>query len=312
MVEIQKSYTGRVLEGYGSSYTVIYRKKSYSCNLRGKLRLTLQKTHSPIAVGDRVRILLSNNTGVIEELLPRKNSISRPTKIGVVKEKIIAANVDKLVAIVSAKKPDLKPGLIDRMLLVAEREGVQGVICINKWDLVDKGDLDYIVTIYKKLNYRIVRTNALTGEGIDELMEIVKGSFSVFLGQSGVGKTTILNKIIPGIDRKTQNVSDYNEKGKHTTSYVSAVKLDFGGMIADTPGFRDFGLWNLEQDEIAGLYREFRRYEYKCKYNPCTHYHEPKCGVKEALSNGKISSFRYDNYKRIYESFDESQESVRY
>ncbi|MCP4726287.1 MAG: ribosome small subunit-dependent GTPase A [bacterium] len=301
-----KFMKGKVLEGYGSSYSVLIRTKTYNCMLRGRFRLELKDSYNPIAVGDRVKISKVGDTdGVIEELLPRDNKISRPTKSGVKRERIIAANIDKLVAVVSTIKPDLKPGLIDRLLLVAERESVKGAICINKWDLAEKGEFDNIVKIYKDLGYEVFTTDALSGDGVEDLENALKDRFTVFIGQSGVGKTTLLNKIIPGLNRKTQEVSDYSDKGKHTTSYVSAVALESGGMIADTPGFRNFGIWGVEREEIAGLYREFRKFEDGCKYSPCTHYHEPHCAVKDALEDGKISELRYENYRRIYESFDE-------
>jgi len=301
-----KLLTGRVLEGYGSSYTVLYRDRFYSCSLRGKFRKILTTTHSPIAVGDRVRFSpFSDNEGVIEELLERSNKISRPTKWGPVKEKIIASNVDRIVAVVSAKNPSLRTSLIDRMLLVAERESLKGVVCINKTDLVSPGSLDPVVNVYRKLRYRVFLVSAATGDGIDELRAELKGRFSVFLGQSGVGKTSILNRLQPGLDLDVREVSSYSNKGKHTTSYVSAIHCDFGGMIADTPGFRDFGLWGIEPMEVRDLFREFRRYHDKCRFNPCSHIHEPGCAVRNAYKRGVIAASRYENYKRIYESFFE-------
>ncbi len=296
---------GRVLEGYGSSYSVLIGKETYSCKLRGKFRLELKDSYNPIAVGDNVDVtMIEDGEGVIEKLYPRENKISRPTKSGALKERIIAANVDKLVAVVSTRKPDLKPGLIDRILLVAERESVRGAICINKWDLSGGGEFDEIVGIYRKLNYDVYTTDAVNGDGVDELKEALRDRFSVVIGQSGVGKTTLLNRIIPGLNRKTQEVSDYSYKGKHTTSYVSAVALETGGMIADTPGFRNFGIWGIKREEMAGLYREFRELEEDCKYSPCTHYHEPFCAVRDAVGES-VSELRYENYRRIYESFDE-------
>ncbi|MFC1555420.1 ribosome small subunit-dependent GTPase A, partial [candidate division KSB1 bacterium] len=262
--------------------------------------------YNPIAVGDKVRIeLINDDSGVIEELLPRKNAISRPTRIGTIKEKIIAANVDRLVAIVSAKEPRLKTGLIDRMLLVAERQDLKCTICINKTDLLGEGENLEEVECYKNLRYNIIQTSTVTGDGIEDLKKKLIGAFSVFIGQSGVGKSSILNSLQPGLDLKVQKVSGHNEKGKHTTSYVSAVFYDFGAVIADTPGFRNFGLWGLTKEDIAELYREFRKYSGTCRFNPCFHIHEPVCGVKDAFESGKIAKSRYENYVRIFDSFDE-------
>lgn len=302
----QKLLPGMVVEVYGSFYIVFHRNKYVSCTLRGKFRKLLSETHNPIAVGDRVKFsYLDNNDGVIEELMPRRNKISRPTKWGQIKERIIASNVDQLVAIVSTKQPALKTGLIDRIILVAERENLRFVLCINKIDLINDGEINDIIAIYRKLRYPIVASSAETGAGIDELKSILKNKFSVFVGQSGVGKSSILNILQPGLNIRVREISNYSNKGKHTTSSVTAVPCDFGGFIADTPGFRDFGLWGIKKEEMGFLYREFRRYSDKCKFNPCSHIHEPECAVKDACHRGAISELRYDNYVRIYHSYDE-------
>jgi len=303
-----KLFTGKVLEGYGSSYAVLCRNRLYSCTLRGRFRRTLKDTHNPIAVGDRVKFSLVTGTGgVIEELCRRRNKISRPTKWGPVKERIIVSNVDLIAAVVSAKSPPLKTGLIDRMLLVAEREGLQGIVCINKSDLAAAGELEPVVAMYRKLRYRVFMTSALTGEGADLLRSALTGKFSVFIGQSGVGKTSILNRLQPGLSSRVREISSYSGKGKHATSYVYAVYCDFGGMVADSPGFRDFGLWGIEPVEVGDLFREFRRYRGACRFSPCSHIHEPDCAVKEAYERGAIAPSRYENYRRIYNSFNETE-----
>ena len=302
----KKHLSGRVLEGYGSFYTVLYRNSLVSCTLRGRFRRTLSDTYNPIAVGDRVKFArLGEKTGVIEELLPRKNKISRPTKWGPLKERIIAANVNQIVAVVSVKDPPLKTGLIDRMLLVAGRESLKGVLCINKIDLIKGSEIQEKETTYRKLGYLVHTVSAETGQGIESLRKLLKGKFSVFIGQSGVGKSSILNALQPGLDIKVREISAYSKKGKHTTSYVAAVPCDFGGLIADTPGFRDFGLWGIEKKEVGYLYREFRRYATRCKFNPCFHIHEPECAVKDACERGAITAWRYENYVRIVGSFNE-------
>jgi len=303
-----KPVIGRVLEGYGSSYSVLYRGVLYSCSLRGRLRQVLHETHNPIAVGDRVRFSrIGGEEGVIEELLGRRNRISRPTKWGTIKERVIVSNVDQIVVVVSVKSPVLKTGLIDRMLLVAEREQLRGIICINKCDLSPPGGLDEVAGLYRRLRYGVHIVSAQTGEGVAEFQRVLTGKFSVLLGQSGVGKSSLLNRLQPGLGLKVREISAYSNKGKHTTSYVSAVHCDFGAMIADTPGFRDFGLWGIRQEEVESLFREFRRYAGECKFNPCSHLHEPSCAVRSALGRGRIAASRYDNYRRIYESFSEER-----
>ncbi len=298
--------SGTVLEGYGSFYTVLYQQSLYSCTLRGKFRQIVRDEHSPVSVGDKVKFQkIDATSGVIEKLLHRKNKISRPTKWGPVKERIFATNVDQIIAIVSAKSPRFTTGLIDRMLLVAVRERLKGVVCINKIDLIDIRDIEDTIAIYRKLKYRIYPLSAKTGEGIQELQSFLNKKFSVFIGQSGVGKSSILNRLMPNLNLKVREVSSYSNKGKHTTSSVTAVPLDSGGMIADTPGFRDFGLWGIEQNEVCTLYREFRRHDHRCKYQPCFHIHEPDCAVKRAYEKGSIASWRYENYMRIFNSYSE-------
>ncbi|MFC1556003.1 ribosome small subunit-dependent GTPase A [candidate division KSB1 bacterium] len=298
--------SGKVLEGYGSSYHVFYRERLISCVLRGKFRQTLKETHNPIAVGDSVKFsILEDGSGVIEELMERKNKISRPTKWGPSKEKVIVSNVDQLIAVVSVKNPPLKTGLIDRMLVVTEREGIKGVICINKSDLIDVAEIDDIIAEYRKLRFRVFPVSALTGEGVDELRSALEEKFSVFMGQSGVGKTSLLNRLQPGIDRRVREISEASDKGKHTTSHVSAVYTDFNALIVDTPGFRSFGIWGVEKGNIDVMFREFRRYIDNCRFRPCSHTHEPGCAVQDAVEQGKIAAFRYENYVRIYESYSE-------
>ena len=298
--------TGKVLAGYGSFFTVLYKKSLFSCTLRGKFRRISREEHNPIAVGDRVKFSrIDDTSGVIEELLPRKNKISRPTKWGPVKERIFASNVDQIVAVVSTKDPRFTTGLIDRMLLVAERENLKGIICINKIDLIDVHEIDNSITAYRKLRYVVVPMSAKTGAGIRDMKSLLQNKFSVFIGQSGVGKSSILNRLDPGLNLRVQEISMYSNKGRHTTSSVTAVPLSFGGVIADTPGFRDFGLWGIDQNEVCGLFREFRRYTSQCKYQPCFHVHEPKCSVKTAYEKGRITSWRYENYVRIFDSFTE-------
>lgn len=306
MTAPEKLRPGRVLEVYGNFYTVFHGNTFTPCTLRGRFRQTLNETHNPIAVGDKVKILtFGDNEGVIEELLPRRNKISRPTKWGHIKERIMAANVDQIVAVLSVKQPALKSGLIDRILLVAEREGLKCVLCVNKIDLTYDPAVDEVLEVYRKLKYSVVKTSAITGEGVDKLCDMVKNKFSVFIGQSGVGKSSILNELQPGLNLKVREISTYSNKGRHTTSSVVAVPCDFGGLIADTPGFRNFGLWGIEKEKMGFLVREFRRYADKCKFNPCFHIHEPDCAVKDAHERGVISDMRYENYIRIYNSYDE-------
>jgi len=297
-------YTGRVLAGYGKSYPVKYRGRVYQCALRGKFRLMEDWTSNPVAVGDRVRFrIIDEMNGVIEEIQPRRNRISRPTKEGRIKERIIVANVDQIFVVVSVKEPVLKAGVIDLMLLAAERERVRGVICINKIDLDEAGIAGAAAEMYTKLRYTVILVSAKTGAGMDALEKVVAGKFSVFIGQSGVGKSSLINRLVPGLNQRVQEISKYCGKGKHTTAFVIAVPYG-SGLIADTPGFKDFGLWGINKRNLREFFREFRRYDYQCKFQPCFHISEPRCAVKDAYQAGKMAPSRYENYVRIFEALE--------
>jgi ribosome biogenesis GTPase len=298
-------HTGQVLAGYGSSYPVKYRDRVYQCTLRGRFRQVQTEAHNPVAVGDWVRFqVVSGVTGVIEEILLRRNKLSRPTKEGAIRERVIAANVDQVVAVVSVQEPPLKTGAIDRMLLTVEREAVRGIVCINKIDLDSEGIAPTVAEVYRKLRYTVLMMSAKTGEGIDTFGRVLRGKFSVLIGQSGVGKSSLLNFLIPGLNQQVKEISAWCGKGKHVTSFVLAVPYGFSGLIADTPGFRDFGLWGIDKRDLGNLFREFRRYSFRCKFQPCFHISEPGCAVKDAYQAGKIARSRYENYVRIYESLE--------
>ncbi|UCE28319.1 MAG: ribosome small subunit-dependent GTPase A [Candidatus Coatesbacteria bacterium] len=259
------------------------------------------QTVDPVAVGDEVTYKRSDDgTGVITEVLPRRNKLSRKAAGTQPLEQVIIANLDQMVAVVAAAQPPPKWKLLDRYLADAEFLEVPALICITKMDLVDEGEFAEDVNVYREVGYSAVLTSAVTGLGMDELKSALEDRVSVFLGKSGVGKTTLLNRIQPDLGLAVQEVSGKTGKGKHTTSHLEMFELGFGGSVADTPGIREFGLWQTEDIDITWLFREMRPYIGSCKFGAsCTHSHEPGCAVKAAVEAGEITKRRYDNLLRL-------------
>ena len=307
---------GIVVRGHRGSFEVETENGSVLCALRSKLKKTLVYPESdnryrsveavesigaisPVAIGDRVRIVRSlDDTGAIEEVLPRHTKLSRAAPGRRVVEQVIIANADQLVVVFSVKNPSPHLRLMDRLLIAAEMGGLKPVICLNKMDLWTE-DMPDINALYAGIGYRVISTSATAGEGIDELAKVLRDHLSAIAGPSGVGKTTLLNCIQPGLGLKVREVSQSTGKGRHTTSYLAAHKLDQGGMVIDTPGIREFSLWEIEPDDLPGWFPEMEPYLNGCKYQDCAHVHEPHCAVKEAVDDGTISQERYASYVQL-------------
>jgi ribosome biogenesis GTPase len=258
-----------------------------------------------VAVGDRVRVDKpgSQEIGFIKEILPRHNHIIRKsTKLSKTSH-IIAANIDLALLVVSIREPRIKTGVIDRFLINAEAYHIEAAIVFNKIDIYQQTDFDHLSKlkdIYEAAGYQTFDVSALRGDNIDQLIDAIKGKVSLFSGASGVGKSALINSIEPGLKLKTGEVSDYNKKGKHTTTFAEMHPLKFGGYIIDTPGIKEFGLVEFKKEEIAERFPEMRNLMDNCKFNNCTHIHEPECAVKEAVENGALPLSRYESYLRIY------------
>jgi ribosome biogenesis GTPase len=237
----------------------------------------------PEAVGD----------SLIERIEPRQHILSRTSKG---KQQILVANVDRLVIVSSAAEPHLKPNLIDRFLVEAERMRIEPIICINKIDLIDPADLQPLAGVYGQMGYRVILASATTGVGIEPLRRLLKGKESVVAGQSGVGKSSLLNAVEPELALRVGEVSRENEKGKHTTTVARLIPLRMGGFVVDTPGIRQFQLWDIVPEEVAGYYRDLRPYVSLCRFPDCTHTHEANCAVKDAVADGKLDARRYESY----------------
>jgi ribosome biogenesis GTPase len=288
-------------------YTVHTNGREIDCELSSRLYKSTHSTADPIAVGDQVRFLdTGHGCGIITEILPRDSSFSRPLPVPGqrVFEQVIAANVDQVLPVFAAASPTPKWGLLDRYLAAAEAAGLPSRIVITKMDLARKNDsLESDLDIYHRIGYPIHLVCASTGEGVEELKQSLHGRMSVLVGKSGVGKTSLINAIQPGLDLRVKAVSQGEVgKGRHTTSHLQMFELDFGGRLVDTPGIREFGLWNIHLEELASLFPEMTRYVGQCKFGlSCQHDREPGCAIRKAVMEGNISPYRYQSYIRLRE-----------
>jgi ribosome biogenesis GTPase len=275
--------------------------RTYSCQARGRVVESDTGESKPLVVGDRVVFTpIDESEGVVEKVLPRRTKLSRRSPRGVHVEHVIAANVDQLVIVASVRKPPLTPGIIDRYIIAGEAGGLDVAVCINKIDLArSPAEHGGPARTYRAMEYPVLLTSAETGAGIEELREILKGKSSVLAGHSGVGKSSLLNAMQPGLRLRTGEV-DY--KGRHTTTWASLLKLDIGGYVVDTPGIREFALWDIEKHEVAQFFPRIWELSHECRMPDCVHMHEPGCAVMAAVEAGEYPEARYDSYVRIVET----------
>lgn len=259
-------------------------EKEWACSLRGRLRHAKQQ----VLVGDRVEIRPGHeNTGVVEKVLPRRSSLNRPA----------VANVDQAVIVFSLREPDPNPGLLERFLISALLNQIEPLICFNKVDLAREAEIE-LVSRYRN-SCPVVVTSAKTGRGLDHLRELLSGKISVLAGPSGVGKSTILNALIPGLKLKTGELSAKLKGGRHTTRHVELICLPEGGFVADTPGFTSLDLPDIKPEDLAGFFPEMK--DGGCYFNSCLHFKEPGCAIREAVEAGRIDEARYRQYLKFLE-----------
>ncbi|MCA9270083.1 MAG: ribosome small subunit-dependent GTPase A [Planctomycetales bacterium] len=271
----------------------------HRCATRRLLKTLSTDQRHVVAVGDWVMFRpAENNEGIIERVEPRQRVISRTSRG---RQHIIVANVDQMLIVSSAAEPYLKPNLIDRMLVTAEKNRLRPVICINKIDLVDPADLQPLVGVYGQMGYRVQLISAREGWGMARMRAEVCGKATVVVGQSGVGKSSLLNAIEPGLALRVGEVSGETQKGKHTTTNACLIPLAQGGYVVDTPGVRQFQLWDVIPQEVAGFYRDLRPYVSLCRFPDCTHRHEADCAVKNAVADGRLDARRYESYCQLIE-----------
>jgi ribosome biogenesis GTPase len=293
---------GIVTRGHGNRFIVFAEGGYYTCQMRKKVKFKTDQT-TPVAVGDDVRIaVVGEGEGVIEEVHERKSVLSRPAVGRETSEHVLAANINTLIIVASIKSPRLKPGLIDRFLIAAQIGELHSAIVINKVDLEpDKGDIE-TAEVYRSLGYDLYLTSALTGEGLDDFGRFLGSHRSILAGHSGVGKSTILNRLIPGVNLPVHEISHATGRGRHTTSHIELFHLSDQGFVIDSPGLKVLGLWQLKKEELSDYYPEMHPFLDQCRFTRCSHLHEPDCAVREAVKQGKISNLRYQNYTQIYNS----------
>lgn len=305
--------TGTVYKSTGSWYTVkTDNGKSYQCRIKGKFRIQGIKSTNPIAVGDVVDFFLETKsdevTGIIERIHERKNYVIRKSVNLSKQTHIIAANIDIVFLLVTINNPVTFTTFIDRFLVTAEAYDIKVILLFNKVDTLTEDELletKYLASIYRKIGYECIGISAKEGKNIDKVRQIMEGKTSMFSGHSGVGKSTLVNAIEPGLDLKTAEVSEQHNQGQHTTTFAEMYDLSFDAKIIDTPGIKGFGVVDMEKEELGDYFPEFFELKSECKFNNCLHINEPNCAVKEALESEEIAWSRYKSYLQILEGEDE-------
>ncbi len=307
---------GLVVKSTGSWYTVEDENAVlYECKVKGNFRLQGIKSTNPVAVGDHVKFIVQNDEnedrakkiGLIASVSDRKNYIVRRSQNLSKQSHIIAANIDQAILVVTLAYPVTTTTFTDRYLASAEAYNIPVLLVFNKTDLYDAeitNKLIQLIDIYNKIGYRCITTSAKNPESLENLQLEIKDKINVISGHSGVGKSTLINRFQPGLKLKTEQISEYHKTGKHTTTYTTLYKLDFGGYIIDTPGIKGFGMLNMEPWEISHYFPEIFKYSSDCQYNNCSHTHEPGCAVKNAVENGVIAQSRFISYLGLLEEDD--------
>lgn len=299
---IAKMPLGRVIKSTGSWYDVRNDAgEVVQCRLRGKIRLDGLRTTNPVAVGDWVNFEKERDkdTCVIDKIMPRTNVIVRKS-VNLSKEShVIASNVDQAILVATIAQPRTSTGFIDRFTVTAEAYHIPVVIVFNKCDLYNdeqNAAAEELMRVYNGIGYQSFVISAKTGYNCDRLKTIMKDKLSMFSGHSGVGKSALVNRLDPELDIRVGEISEVHEKGKHTTTFAQMYELGFGGYIIDTPGIKEFALFDMEKETLAQRFPEMRALMHDCRFNNCTHLHEPHCAIKTAVEQGVIADWRYENY----------------
>ncbi|HOY16872.1 MAG TPA: ribosome small subunit-dependent GTPase A [Haliscomenobacter sp.] len=303
---------GIVIKSTGSWYQVrLEDGEVLDCRVVGKLRLNDLPLTNPIAVGDEVSLEMENETGngLIKGVLPRKNYVVRQSPHRKHELHLLASNIDQALLVTTITNPRLKPGFIDRFLLMVEPYEIPTIIVFNKADLYEEADFEvfaYMEDLYQGLGYTVILASAKTGDGVKELKALLKDKVTMLSGQSGVGKSSLLNQIQASLQLRVGDISEYSGKGQHTTTFAEMHPLDFGGQIIDTPGIKTLGFIHLEPNQIAHNFREFFALSSQCRFGgACLHRNEPNCAVKAALEKEEISPLRYENYLYILQEIED-------
>jgi ribosome biogenesis GTPase len=293
---------GRVIRSTGSWYTVMSADNNiHDCRLRGKYRLQGLRTTNPVAVGDLVyfKIEPGKETGVIEQIKDRTNVIVRKSTNLSKAAHIIASNLDQALLVVTIDQPRTSTGFVDRFLATTEAYHLKSTLIFNKIDLYTPAQMEelrLLKNVYATIGYQVLEVSAETGQNLGQLKALMKDKVSLFSGHSGVGKSALINAIDSGLNIRIGDISVAHHKGKHTTTFAEMHPLSFGGWIIDTPGIKEFGLYDLEKETLAQRFPEMRKNMSECRFANCTHRSEPGCAIKQAVENGQIAAFRYKNY----------------
>ena len=300
---------GIVVKSTGSWYAVRMESgEVLECRIKGKFRMKGIKTTNPVAVGDVVEVEINPDGAVIHRIEERKNYIIRKSTNLSKEAHIIAANVDQAMLVVTVNHPVTSTVFIDRFLASVEAYRIPAILVFNKLDLYDEDDLmllGALTQIYMEIGYECLHVSSLTGEGIEDVVAALKDKVTVFSGLSGVGKSSLINRVEPGLQLKVAEISESHDTGKHTTTFAEMFPLSFGGYIVDTPGIRAFGLIHMEKAEISHYFPEIFKRAKDCRFYNCTHIHEPGCAVIQAVEDGEISESRYFSYTSMFEEGEE-------
>lgn len=292
--------SGIILKAQSGFFTVFAEGRLIVCHLRGRLKQQRKKTDLA-AIGDHVTIsLLTAETGMIEAIAPRRNVLSRRAPNPMLDtEQVLVANPEQALFVFACAEPAPRLRMLDRFLILAEIAHLPAVICANKCDLVSEEAAHNLFDLYTAIGYQVLYTSAHTNQGVEELRAVTHGKLSVLAGPSGVGKSSLLNALQPGLGIKAQAVSKATSKGRHTTVHPELWPLEFGGFLADTPGLKALALWDVEPEELDGYFVEIKPLVDQCAFNDCTHLTEPGCAVRQAVEAGRIHPARYDSYCRL-------------
>ncbi len=329
-IEAPFAQRGLVVKKTFGQYFVKFDQQLIPCSINSKLRkqlvypiadpssiarkvVTVKDIDSvdPIAVGDRVEFIYTNpNEGMIVDVLPRRNKLSRPSVDGARRsksqplEQVLAVNIDQALVVMPITNPAPAWNLLDRYLVTTEAAHIPAIICFTKTDLLEKENVFSEVKVYEYIGYPVVMSSSTNGHGIDQVRSILKDKCSVLWGKSGVGKSSLLNAVQPGLGLRVNEVNEHNSEGRHTTTHMEMIDLDFGGSVIDTPGLRQFKLWNADSDDIAYFMPDLKPFVGQCKFGlDCTHEREPGCTIRSAVSAGQIDQRRYESYLEMREYF---------